>query len=313
VTDTNHEDIWLMHVRDSLVPAFPRDFSFKRVPVFNQRHYLTLCNLCHQNLRSGYVSVYSDYEHQNHVFSCLYFDVDGEDILDTTRFVLQMLNEISSYCPLVVFTGGRGYHIFIHLPPVSIDLKKASLFFLDRLNGVEWEDYVDRHALGNSRAMCIVPFTFHRKTFIESRIVRYPKVTQSNHDLAKELAEKFKWEPQGEINLSTVPVGDSAFFGDDFPPCILSCLQKLSSEGELSHEGRMFLSTFLLRSGFEPSEVMQLFSSAHDFNPSVTSYQVNYIVRRGLKAYSCPKAIALGLCPFPIQHCKYYPNVNWWF
>jgi len=309
-----YEKDWLTHVRAELVPAFPRDFSFKRFNVLTEKHYLTLCNLLNKNNGSGYVSVYSQFEYQNHIASCLYYDVDGEDILETSKFVLQMLQQIDKYKPLIVFTGGRGFHVFIHFPPIQADIKKAGIYVLENLDGLEWEKYIDKHGLGNWRAMCIVPYTFHRKTLFLSRIVRYPQITQANKQLAIELSEKFKQQENFQFDKTDNSLNViNGFLGDEFPPCIFSLLQKLSSERELSHEGRVFLANFLVHAGFEPSEVKQLFVLANDFRKEITDYQVEYIVRRNLKLYSCSTLINLGLCPLPIQHCKYYPSLNWWF
>ncbi|MEM2111274.1 MAG: DNA primase large subunit PriL, partial [Candidatus Bathyarchaeia archaeon] len=64
---------------------------------------------------------------------------------------------------------------------------------------------------------------------------------------------------------------------DAFPPCIRRLYNLAKSGGHLSHVGRFTLTSFLLRAGMEPSQVVDLFRVSSDFNERLTRYQVEHI------------------------------------
>ncbi len=93
-------------------------------------------------------------------------------------------------------------------------------------------------------------------------------------------------------------------FGDvveeAFPPCLKSIIAKVKSGVNLPHQARFFMVTFLHKIGVEKEEIMKIFSTAPDFNESMTRYQVEHITGEiSSKEYEVPKCSTLqayGLC-----------------
>ena len=145
-----NSQVWLQHVRaDKIERAFPRDITatdLKRMEVHSEKEYLSFCSFCNKNNVSGHVSVYSKNEWENKLASCIFLDIDGEDVLDSSSFVNKVIVKIAGLGPMVVYTGGEGFHIFILFPTVKIrNLRDATIFFLNQtLDSLDWEDYVEK-------------------------------------------------------------------------------------------------------------------------------------------------------------------------
>ena len=108
---------------------------------------------------------------------------------------------------------------------------------------------------------------------------------------------------------------------DAFPPCVKRAIERLRQGENVSHAERFLIATFLLNIGLEVDQVVELFSSAPDFNEKVTRYQVEHLAglrggRKKYSPYSCDKLKALGVCPI-LDRCDgrnplsvYYRNLR---
>lgn len=303
--------------------TFPRDLDIPRKTAYTLKHYLTVANRRIAEKKPGYVAVYSEYEWRNRTITALMFDIDGKDVLDSSRFVLDLLSSIEVFHPGIYYTGGRGYHVLIILPETSINkLREVEKCFLDMAKPDGWKDYVDRQKIGDYRKMTRIIATINEETGYLVQVIRRPRLGQENIELAEALAA---YDSSSSSCMDRYGnIGRTLLYDDirikantfqtvltDYPPCILHILSELRSRGEMIHPGRIQLALFLLSSGFTVDEVVEIFKLANDYDEHVSRYQVEYLYRRlvegSMKMYGCDKMISLGLCP---GKCRYYPSLN---
>ena len=94
-----------------------------------------------------------------------------------------------------------------------------------------------------------------------------------------------------------------------FPPCMRYLYDAAKSGRRLSHIGRFTLTSFLIRIGMKPNDVVDLFRSSSDFNERMTRYQVEHIAgdRGSRTKYVPPTCDTLrthGLCPAEADVCR---------
>ncbi|HVP95260.1 MAG TPA: DNA primase regulatory subunit PriL [Methanoregulaceae archaeon] len=84
-----------------------------------------------------------------------------------------------------------------------------------------------------------------------------------------------------------------------FPPCMNALIVALSAGTNISHPGRFALTAFLHNIGMNPTEIINLFCRAPDFDINRTMYQVEHISGRGGTEYTAPSCAAMrttGVC-----------------
>lgn len=299
---------WVSFSRDS----WPREWGLKRVPVFSLRHFLTLCRIARNSRRSGYLSVYSADEIEACLVPVLFYDLDAKgDMEGLVDALSRMIDSMRSLKCRVYYTGGRGFHVYVYVdPPVAVDRDRlrdaAETVFFELLGGARAEDYVDRHCMGDWRRMARVPYTFHESTGRE--MVPVYVSTGSCEPVREVLLEHppRREEPKPKATAPWVSLD-----AEGYPPCIRAALRDLRESGELSHERRLHLASFLLRAGVPIETVVSLFTMASDFNERVTRYQVEYLARNRYLPFCCRKARLKGICPLENQAlCPFYPSIN---
>ncbi|HTY14366.1 MAG TPA: DNA primase regulatory subunit PriL [Methanoregulaceae archaeon] len=86
---------------------------------------------------------------------------------------------------------------------------------------------------------------------------------------------------------------------ESFPPCMNALIMALSAGTNISHPGRFALTSFLHNIGMNPTEIINLFCRAPDFDINRTMYQVEHISGRGGTEYTAPSCAAMrttGVC-----------------
>ncbi len=112
------------------------------------------------------------------------------------------------------------------------------------------------------------------------------------------------------------PIDDLAF-----PPCMRTILTMMRNGENVSHSGRFAITSFLHTVGMSGDKIMELFSTAPDFDPSKSEYQVRHIVGEiSGTEYTPPECSTMksyGICYNPDYICekewmthplKYYKN-----
>ena len=82
----------------------------------------------------------------------------------------------------------------------------------------------------------------------------------------------------------------------EFPPCIEKLVAKAKRGENMSHHERFTLASYLLKVGWTPDQVVDLFRNAPDFKEKVTKYQVEHIAKRGYLPPNCSTLRAWGIC-----------------
>jgi DNA primase large subunit len=146
------------------------------------------------------------------------------------------------------------------------------------------------------------------------------KVTDGIIDAFGEDAKRFSGKMEtkrkeyaaGELG----PIDDASF-----PPCMRTILTMIRAGENVSHSGRFAITSFLHTIGMSGDKIMELFSTAPDFDPSKSEYQVRHIVGEiSGTEYTPPECSTMksyGICYNPDQLCqrewmthplKYYKN-----
>jgi len=139
----------------------------------------------------------------------------------------------------------------------------------------------------------------------------------SNKELIKEL---FPDELQYLLDLcekylkTTVEIDESSAvkISDEsitvIPPCMIKIMDDIKRGVNVPHAARFAITAFLLNIGKTVDEVVELFSSAPDFDERKTRYQVEHIAGlrgSGIKytTFKCENMKVLGFC-YPNRLCK---------
>ncbi|MBS7619133.1 DNA primase large subunit PriL [Candidatus Bathyarchaeota archaeon] len=94
-----------------------------------------------------------------------------------------------------------------------------------------------------------------------------------------------------------------------FPPCIKHAFEGLLSGRRASHMERFALTSFLVNSGMDLEQILQLFVSVTDFDEQLTKYQIEHIagLRGSRTRYTPPNCATMrthGVCYNPDIYCK---------
>ena len=124
-----------------------------------------------------------------------------------------------------------------------------------------------------------------------SRIIE--KSFKSDIYRIKELVSKHRKK------IETIPFGKLDV--EKLPPCMKDILKSIQSGENVPHMGRFAIVSFLNSLKLNTKEILQLFSTAPDFEEEKTRYQVEHISgKTSSTSYICPgceKMRSYGICP----------------
>lgn len=312
----DYREYWVRFLRGELCPViFPREMFSTRAVVTTVDEYLRVLSI-HSQVRDCYVSLYSLPQIERRVVDTVFFEIDGANLQDACVKLEEALTLLSNYECRVYWSGRRGFHVYLDFPPTPLEHPSLAIrSFLSVLRGIP-----DPHTVGNIRQLVRVPYTVHAKSgLIAGRVdpsnlkatilvplpERGPAINPGLGESLREIDEKIKEE--------RLTPGEIASGIDAFPPCILHIIETVERSGDLSHQGRLHLTAFLLHVGFSASDIHRILESARDYNPGTTDYQINAIQQAKLRCYSCVRMRELGLCPLEDLDrldCPWYPSIN---
>ncbi len=93
-----------------------------------------------------------------------------------------------------------------------------------------------------------------------------------------------------------------------FPPCIHALIAAVASGTNIPHTGRFALTAFLHTIGMHPTQIVEVFTQAPDFDLSKTVYQVEHISGRSGTEYTPPSCATMrtyGLCVNRDRWCEH--------
>ena len=99
-----------------------------------------------------------------------------------------------------------------------------------------------------------------------------------------------------EVHLPRENLAPTKIDQKDFPPCIRKLIDDLRASINVPHTGRLALAIYLTKAGLTDEQIVQLFSTAPDYNAETTRYQVSYIRKKAYSMQSCATMDTYGLC-----------------
>jgi hypothetical protein len=238
--------------------------------------------------------------------------VDSSHRPDVVELIVQLEPIINVVRAL--YSGRRGVHLHVDLNPIRIaDLRRAAIYVAE-LFGIT--DTVDKQTLGDWKRLCRVPYSYHGLSGQQCVVLNATTDTQLSHTLSELLHEKFAAKSSFNsytVNAVNVDRRDDVYTLGEPPPCISYILGQLSAGIELTHQARLHLGAYLLKLGLKPDEAAVLFKTSPDFDYTVSYAHLRWMYEHNYKMYSCEKAKMYGLCPLPVDGCKYAPSINWSF
>ncbi|NIM46051.1 MAG: DNA primase regulatory subunit PriL, partial [Nitrososphaeria archaeon] len=85
-----------------------------------------------------------------------------------------------------------------------------------------------------------------------------------------ERVDKLKRKYAGQIGKAEFAEFRGEVDNEAFPPCISRLYEAAKSGRHISHLGRFTLTSFLVRIGMKPADIVDLFRSSSDFNERMT-------------------------------------------
>lgn len=332
-----HEfDIWTRRavLGDAI---FPRHITLTRDTITHEYDFYSFYKV--NQAMDVYLSVFSMYQIRRRLFDTIFIDIDPDDGLTYPKekflsayekfYEVKTILDDAGYVYRTYFSGS-GFHIYIDFDIVRLEhYRDVVRDFLAELGIIK---YVDTHVVGDMMRMARFPLTKNSKTGLYMKridpewsineIWQYVndgdayvdiELTRNNKDIVSKLLEMDKnyvdRYSHHRIHDDYIEHWDLS----SMPMCMREGIMRLKYLGELDHYWRLALATFLLRArGYE--DTLKLMAYASDYNERKTKYQLDYIVRRRLKVYSCDKMIDMGICPYKDnpKRCPFYPSLNSW-
>jgi len=231
------------------------------------------------------------------------FEFEGKsvgDLPDAAREVRRIIDGLSSIVkePLIIYSGHKSYYIVLWFeePIMSLSLSDVRLDPVTAYKAI---------AMGFMEAYKPMEKYFDKQVLEPKRLLRVPGFfNERNGGVVQVLDTSLKpsdWD-NGIMDRAVIPsrvVGDWAGVGwgllasearsvsvkpqahgeCSVPWYINELIRYLKESGELCHFGRMAIATWLLYCGRSVDEIVDVFRPAHDFNESVTRYQIDYIYK----------------------------------
>ena len=341
-------DIWLRSYKLSNV--FPREVGLNRRVAKDEVDFYDYLNFI--KWTDGYSNVWANWQKSRRKFDTVLIDIDVHDnslgydeqvfeayeVMGKVRDILEKEGLAGRW-----YFSGRGYHVYIDVPLTHLELYSevvrynwGSKVFKSVL------DYIDRRVLGNKNVMARLPGTINSKTRLymvriepEWEIAKIlsnaleGRFPDSYEDVAEKnswLVDEFKSIEEKIVEKKSYKQVGNEFNREDevkrlmeeysnlesLPPCVAEGIRTLIETGELVHEWRLHIASYLLRV-WDYDEVVRVFMFADDFNKRMTEYQLNYILKHDLYPYSCRNAKMLGICPMKdIKRCPWYSLTDGW-
>jgi len=269
------------------------------------------------------------------VYDCSFQKLGNDSKKETLRTIRLFVDGLVELFPKVrvYYTGGTGFHVYV-------DFTRNIQLYDPRSSLKKFMYYVLSEHFGNKEPL---PLKFDISTFMRKKarivgskgkfgdyMIRLPVngslsdwmfcMEENIHDLITDKDYSGNKFEECEILDKLIQIDDEVFRSREervrekediidgrikvVPPCVGKCVAILTETGELDHQGRVLLATFLIHHGYSDDDIVHVFKVAKDFNERYTRYQVEHLRRNGYKPYKCKNIMALGYCPYK---CELYP------
>ena len=289
-----------------------------------------------------YSSVFSEWQKDNICFDTIFIDIDEHsenllfeermNILDEKKEIISKKFEKCGIEQCWYFTG-NGYHLYCDFNMIKFKskyvYKEAIKKFIIEILGSDIS-LIDFKVTGDIKRISRLPCKRHNTTKLYSIRIDYEWdwekcVSMSMSKIFYDGDRKCnEWLDDYLLDLAK-SIKDKSFenirFTSDFlkeinmnPQCVEYCLALLVSSGELPHEARLFMTSWLLACGLSVNEILKIYKLyANDFNEYKTKAQIYSIIRTKGYFYKCKNLKQSGICRFNnLKKCPFYILSNGW-
>ncbi|MEM0143004.1 MAG: hypothetical protein QXL94_03515 [Candidatus Parvarchaeum sp.] len=269
-----------------------------------------------------YLSLFNLRERFYDSYDTLAFDIDGKN--GGTIEAREKLDLFKRQFPFEgrLYFSGVGFHYFVDLKKPILGKKNYKSFSTALYKQYSLENIVDRAIVGDVSRMLRAPLSINSKSGLKAIPIDYEETKHKlpqNYEYCKQkttLYEVEEFDIQEEIVNKSFEKkvvkgkGDWKSVYGMYPPCILMSIKLLKETGELDHNERIHLASFLLNVNDEKT-LREALKTANDYSESISNYQIEYIKARHLKSFSC-KNISEDICPYykHQRNCTFYPSIN---
>lgn len=244
---------------------------------------------------------------QPYAIEKLFFDFDSDGDLDRAWSDVSKFSDhlIRFYGvrPLVVFSGCKGYHIYIFLNRAyafsEVELAKEVYLSLQRalLRGLTLET-LDRQVLGDIKRLSRIPFSLHEKSgnlcepidlnrrlYVPSGLFGFQAFGLSEAQV-KKACENLRLKTQF-IALRRKTVRAAKGIRAD----VQHLIDQAKSGVELDHIHRLIILFEMLSIGCSDQEIHQVFASQRDYSPKETQYFIDHARKMGYKPFTSKRIL----------------------
>lgn len=241
----------------------------------------------------------------------LFFDFDCSSDIEKARMealrLAKTLQDFYDAVPLIVFSGHKGYHIYVWLRQSIISANNSDLKRLYEtlqktlLRGLNLKT-LDWQIIGDVKRLARVPYTKHEKTgnlCVPVTSNGKPVIVTSlegyrNHGLPNSFVKFCIRRIHQERSFKKLRIFKLKSI-ERIRPCILEALRK-PLEGGNGHLMRLAIACEFLSRGYNIDDIVQLFATQLDFNEEKTRYFVEHAKRSNYKPFKCKTIRKLGFC-----------------
>ena len=282
------------------VSRFPRDFYSpdlkRREVVEDYEDVLIRVDKCY--CIDCYLSIFSKAQIKRKIFDVIFLDVD-----EAKNYPL-VLEKIDKF-PHVCYFSGRGYHIYLKFGEMKFNNYRATVREFVEIYGLK--SLIDTNTLGDVNRVARLPMTWNSKTNKQAKLI---EEKDGDVDLLRDilslLDEKSRHKRLQSFEGDRKKIREADF--SILPPCIQECIKEIIETGELAHEKRLHLASFLVWV-WDYEDVKALFSLCNDYKEHYTEQQLKWIIERKYCPYSCKHAKQLGICPLT-GSCAFAPSLH---
>lgn len=258
-------------------------------------------------------------------YDTIYLDIDGKK--GDTPEAFAKLKSVYSKFPYIsrCYYSGVGYHLFIDLIVNIKGMRSYKNYVRELVRKYKLEEFLDSSCIGDYSRVARVPNSINSKSGNKMILIDLNSIanSSSHEQLLKGkigVSRKFTFEelglsPKDILVTETKSVQKASVsweekYGKNYPPCITNSINFLMEEGELNHNERLHLATFLINIGRE-DELREALKFANDYSEKITDYQIEYLKSREMVSFSCDR-VEDDICSYVGRKklCPFYPSVN---
>lgn len=317
------EDFYVWCRKEEVGRIYPREYGLYRKTINDDVDLVY--NIGVDGYTNCYASIFSSYQIVRRMFDTVFIDIDSHNgsLADAYAILQKVLDAIDVSR---VYMSGRGFHCYVDFPTTRIE--NYGYAVRKWLHEKDILKDIDVKVCGDMRRVARIPHTKNANTGTWCVMID-PEDTLSKIREKAMNGISSRIEPQqvnivGELLNYDRKCKSNKKNGVDsnveiemgslsrMPKCIIEGVNRLVAYGELEHYWRLHIAVFLVKIwGKEKTE--QILSMASDYDRSKTEYQLNYIMDRDLKCYSCRKLKDYGICVYDkLNKCPFYVLSNGW-